>query len=90
MSNIDPTYDILYAHNNLDRIITRLEGMASHGARVTIRLEMPVSPVSVTGTMARKCEDGRFLVQCDDQVSYAAFALGQVTSMGLSMIWINA
>jgi len=86
MSN--PAYDILYSTTHPNAIRERLVQMVMESKQVCIRLEMPISPVTLWGTI-RMTEAGDFLVESSDQQSYATFNLTQVTSMGNTAIWIT-
>jgi len=86
MSN--PASVILYSTQNPDTIRERLNFLVSNRAQVAIRIESPVSPITLHGVIGR-LDGGEFIVDSSDQISYAKFTLEQVSSMGSYCIWIT-
>jgi hypothetical protein len=86
MSN--PSKNIIYSDKHPAMIFERLQDMVFISKEVCVRLEMITSPISLVGTI-RMNEFGHYLVESTDHQSFACFTLKQVTSMGLTCIWIT-
>lgn len=84
----DTSKNIIYSDKHPAMIHERLQDMVFTSKEVCVRIEMITSPISLVGTI-RMNESGHFLVESTDHQSYACFTLKQVTSMGLTCIWIT-